>query len=365
MTDITLVTSLSRRFQLKFKLKISYRHDISHKTFQNVPECSSWSSSWKSVKDITLVTSLSFRKVHEVHAGLWAWMQLHKLAYSYISLHIVTKACMQVYELACSSLSLHEVPWTCIQFHDLLCSSFLCLSSSQEFRSACSFKILFKLSFKLSIRLSFRHSFKDLLPSNGISPPPPVLYFNGVWHCMTIGVVSYQIMQMKKINKIILTKIPYTIGVILAHYHLTAVKTIAWKSTSNSWKCKLNLFFFFNHSINCLWSIVGNPLCSKRLGQNSLAELPIFSFFNNSSPNQSFFSSPKPTHPKTQLNFAHSPLLSSSHSSAISMSIPNQFNSTLLRESSRESLRERAWERELERESSGKSSRESSRESSR
>ena len=34
-------------------------------------------------------------------------------------------------------MSLHEVPWACMQFHEFECSSFLCLSSSQEFRSAC------------------------------------------------------------------------------------------------------------------------------------------------------------------------------------------------------------------------------------
>ena len=78
-------------------------------------------------------------------------MQLHKLACSYISLHAVISACMQLHELACSSLSLHavpwtwssmslhEVPWACMQFQQLPCSSFLCLSSSQEFRSACLF----------------------------------------------------------------------------------------------------------------------------------------------------------------------------------------------------------------------------------
>ncbi len=37
-------------------------------------------------------------------------------------------------------MSLHEVPWACMQFHEIVCSSFLCLSSSQEFRSACSEK---------------------------------------------------------------------------------------------------------------------------------------------------------------------------------------------------------------------------------
>ena len=256
-------------------------------------------------------------QLYKLHAGPWAYMKFHELAFSFMTFYAVP-----------------FFVWAAHKNFEVLVHLRSCLSSLLSSLLGSLLGTPLKIFYPL---MEF--------------PPPPVLYFNGVWHCMTIGVVSYQIMQMKKINKIILTKIPYTIGVILAHYHLTAVKTIAWKSTSNSWKCKLNLFFFFNHSINCLWSIVGNPLCSKRLGQNSLAELPIFSFFNNSSPNQSFFSSPKPTHPKTQLNFAHSPLLSSSHSSAISMSIPNQFNSTLLRESSRESLRERAWERELERES--------------
>ena len=35
------------------------------------------------------------------------------------------------------SMSFHAGPWACMQFHELKCSSFLCLSSSQEFRSAC------------------------------------------------------------------------------------------------------------------------------------------------------------------------------------------------------------------------------------
>ena len=57
-------------------------------------------------------------------------MQLHKLTLSYIT-----------HKLPYSFLKLtwtHEVPWACMQFHELLCSSILCLSSSQEFRSACS-----------------------------------------------------------------------------------------------------------------------------------------------------------------------------------------------------------------------------------
>ena len=49
---------------------------------------------------------------------------------------------MQVHEFACSSLSLNEVPLACMQFHELVRTFFLCLSSSQEFRSACSTSLL-------------------------------------------------------------------------------------------------------------------------------------------------------------------------------------------------------------------------------
>ena len=89
--------------------------------FQNFPEC---------MEKVPASTSL-------LYAGLWACMQLHKLTCSYISLHAVTRALMQVRKLSCSSLSLHEVPWACMQFHELVRSSFFCLSSSQEFCSAC------------------------------------------------------------------------------------------------------------------------------------------------------------------------------------------------------------------------------------
>ena len=44
--------------------------------------------------------------------------------------------------LECSRMhacSLHEVSRACMRYHELVCSSFLCLSSSQEFRSACFF----------------------------------------------------------------------------------------------------------------------------------------------------------------------------------------------------------------------------------
>ena len=66
-------------------------------------------------------------------------MLFHELACSSISLHSVPWAYMKYHELACSTVSLHAVPWACMQFHELPCSSFLCLSSSQEFRSACLF----------------------------------------------------------------------------------------------------------------------------------------------------------------------------------------------------------------------------------
>ena len=64
-------------------------------------------------------------------------MQICELKCSHISLHAVTKAFMQLCKLAFSFISLHAVSLTCMQFHELVCSSFLCLSSSQEFRSAC------------------------------------------------------------------------------------------------------------------------------------------------------------------------------------------------------------------------------------
>ena len=53
------------------------------------------------------------------------------------SLHEVTWACMQFPELALQFPELHEVRWAYMKLHELVCSSFLCLSSSQEFRSAC------------------------------------------------------------------------------------------------------------------------------------------------------------------------------------------------------------------------------------
>ena len=51
--------------------------------------------------------------------------------WSFMSLHEVSCACMQFHYLSCSFMSLYVVSWACS-------SSFLCLSSSQEFRSACS-----------------------------------------------------------------------------------------------------------------------------------------------------------------------------------------------------------------------------------
>ena len=72
-----------------------------------------------------------------LHAITWACLQLCKLKCSYISLHEVTWACMQFPELALQFPELHEVRWAYMKLHELVCSSFLCLSSSQEFRSAC------------------------------------------------------------------------------------------------------------------------------------------------------------------------------------------------------------------------------------
>ena len=56
----------------------------------------------------------------------------------------VSQGCMQFHEIAGISMSLHAVARAVMQFHELVCSSFLCLSSSQEFRSAC-FSIQFDL----------------------------------------------------------------------------------------------------------------------------------------------------------------------------------------------------------------------------
>ena len=49
----------------------------------------------------------------------------------------ILRAGIQFYELTWRSLSLDAVSWACMQFHELVCSSYHCLSSSQEFRSAC------------------------------------------------------------------------------------------------------------------------------------------------------------------------------------------------------------------------------------
>ncbi len=71
-TDISVCLSVT-------KLKISDRHYISHKFFQKVPECSSWSSSWKSVTYITLVTSLCrmFQNVQVEVKVENQWQTLH------------------------------------------------------------------------------------------------------------------------------------------------------------------------------------------------------------------------------------------------------------------------------------------------
>ena len=78
-------------------------------------------------------------------------MELHELSYngltcSSLSLHALHWACMQFPKLTWSSMSLQVVWWACRQFHKPVCSSFLCLSSSQEFRSACYRMIAFLLS---------------------------------------------------------------------------------------------------------------------------------------------------------------------------------------------------------------------------
>jgi len=151
VTDITLVTSHSRMFKLKFKLTVvSDTHYNSQKLFQNVPEyyrmfqnvpegyrrfqmslhsdCRSMSLNagpWACMQIHELVC-----RSMSLYAGPWACMQLHKLACSYISLHAVTLACMvlvlhklagpwacmQLPELTWSSMRLHDVSWACMQF---------------------------------------------------------------------------------------------------------------------------------------------------------------------------------------------------------------------------------------------------------
>ena len=54
-------------------------------------------------------------------------------AYRSMILYAITKAWLQLHKLACSYIGLHAV------IYKLTCSSFLRLSSSQEFRSACFF----------------------------------------------------------------------------------------------------------------------------------------------------------------------------------------------------------------------------------
>ena len=65
-----------------------------------------------------------------IHESPWAFLL-------YLSLHAVPWACMKFHELTWSSMGLHAVSWAFMQFHELEYSSFLCLSSSQEFCSAC------------------------------------------------------------------------------------------------------------------------------------------------------------------------------------------------------------------------------------
>ena len=102
------------------------------KMFLDVPECSRMHAKYSRMLQNELACSYM-----SLHSDTWTCMQLHKLTCSYISLHTVTWACMQFPELAYSCMSLHAVLWAYLQLHELACSSFLRLSSSQEFRSAC------------------------------------------------------------------------------------------------------------------------------------------------------------------------------------------------------------------------------------
>ena len=66
---------------------------------------------------------------------------------------------MQLHKLTCSYISLRADTWACMQLHELACSSFLRLSSSQEFRSAC-----WKISFLASVTSYGRYR---LVPNRG------------------------------------------------------------------------------------------------------------------------------------------------------------------------------------------------------
>ena len=66
--------------------------------------------------------------------------RLPKVTKGYPKLPKVIQGYPRLIKVTHSSMSLHASQWAYIQFHELVCSSFLCLSSSQEFFSACFVK---------------------------------------------------------------------------------------------------------------------------------------------------------------------------------------------------------------------------------
>ena len=121
--------------------------------FQNVPECIHFHELACSYISLHFNACRMLHNVPECSIMHAECSRMFQNAGSYISLQAVMQACMELHELACSFLSLHELLWAYMKFHELacsfislhvhlqfyelVCSSFLCLSSSQEFRSAC------------------------------------------------------------------------------------------------------------------------------------------------------------------------------------------------------------------------------------
>ena len=91
---------------------------------------------------------------------LKASMHLHKLAFSYISLHAVTWACMQLHKPSCSSMSLHAVQWACMQF--------LSLSEQLTRISQC---LLF---YKIQIKSYLNYGKTERDSNNWPSPKAPI-----------------------------------------------------------------------------------------------------------------------------------------------------------------------------------------------
>ena len=60
--------------------------------------------------------------LYAVPAVSWAYMQVHELACSSMTLHAAPWACMQFNELTYSIMNLLAGPWSCIQFNEITCS---------------------------------------------------------------------------------------------------------------------------------------------------------------------------------------------------------------------------------------------------